>query len=209
MRSIDAYADLKRIGRPVITTGEAAARLRVSNPYASKQLKLMEDAGLIRRLKRGIWSLDIEIDPTILPPYLTAPEPAYVSMFSALARHGMIEQIPRRITAVSTDRARRIPTAVGVFEIHQLAPEVFGGFEGTASRGYIAKPEKALFDTVYVRSASGSTAYFPELSISSGFDQSAIDYWIDQIAGSRLRTIVLRRLAEVVGEAATEAGDSR
>jgi predicted transcriptional regulator of viral defense system len=30
-------------------------------------------------------------------PYLTAPRPAYVSLWSALARHGMIDQIPRSI----------------------------------------------------------------------------------------------------------------
>jgi hypothetical protein len=38
--------------------------------------------------------LDPNVAPFVLAPYLTVPLPAYVSFFSALSRHGMIEQIP-------------------------------------------------------------------------------------------------------------------
>lgn len=198
MKTTDAYVDLLKIGRPVITTGEAAARLKTSNPYASKRLRQMMDAGLIQRIKQGLWGFDSDIEPFSLAPYLTAPDPAYVSMFSALARHDMIEQIPGQIFIASLDRARRIVTEVGVFSVHRLAPEVFGGFEGTLKEGYIAKPEKALFDTVYVRSAAGATAYFPELSIPDGFDTAELDRWTGRIGSRRLKTIVTRRLDQVL-----------
>ncbi len=39
--------------------------------------------------------------------------------------------------------------SLGDFEIHHLAPELFGGFEGTEVEGYLANPEKALFDSIY------------------------------------------------------------
>jgi hypothetical protein len=50
----------------------------------------------------------------------------------------------------------------GEFEIHHLAPGLFGGYEGTEAAGYIATPEKALFDSVYVRATSRGAAYFPD-----------------------------------------------
>jgi predicted transcriptional regulator of viral defense system len=67
----------------------------------------MEDAGLARRLRQGLWTLHADIDPFILAPYLTAPFPAYVSFWSALARYDMIEQIPRQISVASMGQPDR------------------------------------------------------------------------------------------------------
>ena len=138
MRPTDALGDLLRFGRPFIETREAAVRLGVSTARASQLLGSLEQAGLVRRLRRGLWALRSDVDPFTVPPYLTAPFPAYVSFWSALARHGMIQQVPRQIFVASLDRPRRVTTAVGTFSIHHLAPEVFGGYEGSDERGYLA-----------------------------------------------------------------------
>jgi predicted transcriptional regulator of viral defense system len=157
----------------------------------------------MRRLRRGLWALDPAIEPFVVAPYLTAPFPAYVSLWSALSHHGMIEQIPGRISIASLDRARRIVTTVGTYAIHHLAPEVFGGFGGSEESGYLATPEKALFDVVYVRAASGSRAFFPEVSLPAGFDRDRLRSWTDRIGGSRLRTLVNRRIREVLRQASS------
>lgn len=198
MRAVDAYSELLRLGRKVITTREAATRWRVEQRTTGKRLQGLERAGLAIHLRRGLWSLDADLDPLVLPPYLTAPLPAYVSFWSALAHHGMIEQIPRRIWVASPARSRVIETAIGVYEIHRLAPELFAGFSGSVERGYMAEPEKALFDAVYVRSAAGSRAYFPELSLPPGFDPTRACAWVERIASPRLRTLVSRRLREAL-----------
>jgi hypothetical protein len=65
----------------------------------------------------------------------------------------------------------------GVYVVHQLVPELFGGFEGTDRSGFLARPEKALFDIVYVRAAAGSRAYLPELSLPPGFDRGELSHW--------------------------------
>lgn len=196
-----AYADLLQLGRPIVTTREAAARWGVAGRATSQRLGAMEDAGLVRRLRRGLWALDRQLDPLVVPPFLTAPLPAYVSLWSALSRHGVIEQIPRRIAVASLDRSREVVTAVGVYEIHHLAPELFTGFDGSEQEGYLASAEKALFDTVYLRAAAGSRAFFPELSLPANFDSAALSEWTERIGSARLRTLVSRRLAEVLRDA--------
>jgi hypothetical protein len=110
----------------------------------------------------------------------------------------MLEQIPRQVSVASIDRARRITTTVGAYEIHHLAPELFGGFDGSEGSGYLATPEKALFDAVYVRAASGTRAFFPELSLPAGFKDGELEKWTARIESARLRTIVSRRLGEVL-----------
>jgi predicted transcriptional regulator of viral defense system len=201
MKPVEAYGALRRLGRPVITIREAAALWRTEQGTARRRLRALQEAGLVLGLRRGLWALDPEIDPFALAPYLTAPLPAYVSLFSALAVHGLIEQIPRQISVVSLDRARRIETAIGSFAVHHLAPELFGGYVAWKGGGFVASAEKALFDLVYVRAAAGRRAHLPELSLPATFERDALRVWSERIRSPRLQTLVSKRLRELLREA--------
>lgn len=194
MRSADAYGDLLRVGRPIIEAREAAARLGLSLKRTTLLLRSLEQAGLVRRLRPGLWALRPDPDPFSVPPYLTAPLPAYVSVWSALARHGMIEQIPRTVAVVSTDRTRRVVTTLAVYEIHHLVPELFDGFTGSQEGGYLATPEKALFDTIYLRAPAGGGVHLPELELPPDFDEDKLYEWLSRVERPRLRTLVARGL---------------
>src|SRR5690606_15021114 len=129
---------------------DAAAALGLSTAAASQTLARLARAGLIRSVRHGTWWLDDAPDPLRLPEHLTAPPPAYVSLQTALHRHGLIEQIPEVVYAVSLARTQRVTTKVGTFSVHHVAPEVFGGFEETERGAKIATAEKALFDFAYL-----------------------------------------------------------
>jgi len=202
MKATDAFGDLLQLGRPIIETREAAVRLGVSVSRAGHLLHALEESGLVRHLSRGLWALNPDINPFSVPPYLTAPFPAYISFWSALARHEMIEQLPRQIFVASLDRTRKVATRVGTYSIHHLAPEVFGGFDGTEDAGYLATPEKALFDTVYLGAPRGGQVSLPELELPAGFQEDKLDEWTRRIARPRLRTLVSRRLASALDQAA-------
>lgn len=197
----DIYSELLALQRPVIETREAATRLQTSGENATQRLRSLEKAGLVHRLARGLWAFDANLDPKVAAPYLTAPYPAYVSFWSALAEHDMIEQIPRQIYVASLSRTKRAETPLGTFSIHRLPPELFDGFEGTPARGYLARPEKALFDTVYVRAPRGKRVYFPELSLPDGFDETRLEQWIERLTDPRIRTVVTRGLERALTQA--------
>lgn len=201
MKPTDAYSDLLRLRRPVVETREVAIRLGTSTGRASQLLQSLADSGLVRRLRRGVWALRPDIDPVTVPPYLTAPFPAYVSFWSGLARHGMIQQVPRQIFVASLDRTRQVKTAIGSYSIHHLAPELFGGYEGSEERGFMATPEKALFDTVYLRAPRGGQIHLPELELPSKFRERELKKWTRRIARPRLRTIVSRGLEQALAGA--------
>jgi predicted transcriptional regulator of viral defense system len=114
MKPTDALGSLLGMGRPILETREVAVRLGTSVSRASHLLRSLEESGLIRRLRRGLWAINVDVDPYAVPPYLTAPLPAYVSFWSALAWHDMIEQIPRRIFVASLDRTKRVTTWRGL-----------------------------------------------------------------------------------------------
>jgi predicted transcriptional regulator of viral defense system len=185
----------------VFETGEAAERLGVSLSRASQILRSLAESGLALRLRHGVWTLHDDIEPFILPPYLTAPAPAYVSFWSALAHHGMIEQVPARIFVASLGRSRRVSTAIGLYSIHHIAPELFEGFTGSAGTGYVATPEKSLFDTVYLRASKGGAIYLPELELPSRFSERKLRRWTGRIAPAQRRSVVARALERALAAA--------
>ena len=196
MTTLESYADLRRFGKPVLTTDDAAMRLRTTLSAASRILSRLESSGLARRLRHGLWSLQPDLDPLALPEYLTAPFPAYVSLQSALHLHGMISQIPQVIFVASLARTRRVRTEIGTYSIHRLAPEFFGGYRSDREPEIkIATPEKALLDVLYLSAArSRLFARLPELELPRDFSVRECRRWVARIPAPYRRTMVARRL---------------
>lgn len=206
MRATDALAELQALGRPVIETGEAVARLGITSAAAGMLLRRLESAGQIERMGRGLWLIDKSADRSVVVPYLTRPFPAYISLFSALSRYGIIEQIPKQVFVISLDRPKTIETPLGVYSIHHVVPEVFGGYTGDDRQGFFATPEKALFDSVYLPSAQRRNAHLPELELPSDFDREAVGYWTSRIHAPWLKAKVAQALDQIVGRASVSAG---
>jgi predicted transcriptional regulator of viral defense system len=195
MNARDALARLRRLGVPVIETADAAAALAQSTAAASMTLSRLVASGLVSAVRHGTWWIDGPIDPYRLPEYLTAPLPSYVSLQTALHVHGLIEQIPEVIYAISLARTQRVGTKAGAFSIHHVAPEVFGGFEENGAGVKLATAEKALFDVAYL--SAGRSRLFtslPELELPRGFDRRELKRWIARIPSERSRTITSQKL---------------
>lgn len=195
MNASEALSRLQDLRAPVVTTADGATLLGVSVDAANKTLKRLAKVGLILPLRHGLWGIGKTIDPLLLPDYVTAPYPSYVSLQSALYLHGMISQIPQVTYVVSLDRTQRIRTSVGTLSIHRVAPSFFGGFELLDSAVKLATPEKALLDVFYLSGTrSRLFATLPELELPRGFRFSEARSWLERIPSRRLRTVVAARL---------------
>jgi predicted transcriptional regulator of viral defense system len=200
MRSIDALAELGALGKPVITTAEASAVWRMNSPGTSKTLSRLATSQLVHKIRQGIWAIGSqEPDAYEVAPVLTRPYPNYVSMYSAMFRHGMIEQIPRNIDLMSLGRPMKLPTSIGIFNVHQLQHESFGGFTGqSAVRSGLATAEKSVVDTVAVLGVRSGEVTLPEIELPKDFDLQTMWEWVEAISSTRLRTIVARNLKRIV-----------
>ena len=204
MNASEALSRLQDLRAPVVTTADGATLFGVSVDAANKTLKRLAKVGLILPLRHGLWGVGKTIDPLLLPDYVTAPYPSYVSLQSALYLHGLISQIPQVTYVVSLDRTQRIRTSVGTLSIHRVAPSFFGGFELRESGVKLATPEKALLDVFYLSSArSRLFATLPELELPPSFRFKEARSWLARIPSKRLRTVVAARLE------ATAAGATR
>jgi predicted transcriptional regulator of viral defense system len=202
-----AYAKLRELGAPTLTTAEAAAALRVSTSSASRALHTLAQRGLAAPVRHGLWTLlPGAEDPRRLAPEITRPYPAYVSFASALAARGVIDQIPREIALASTGRPKRVRTRQATFVVHRVPATLFGGFEDRDGVP-LATAEKALFDFQYVTAASGKTRErLPELDLPASFSRREVDRWVGRIPSPRLRRLVADRVERALAHAEYEDG---
>lgn len=192
------WSFVQKEGRLVFRTREISSLLQISLSSASQLLRRLSERNVVQKVLNGVWAFTNEkkFDPLMLVPYLNANGHNYVSFITALHMYGVISQIPQKITVASTSHSRVVKTPVAVFEIHQIDPAFFDGFEWNKSFGYlIAKPEKAFVDCLYIASRKGKKyANFPELDFSTGFDFKKTLSWANKIKDAKIRKSVLNKL---------------
>ena len=198
MRLVDVLARLQRCDQPVLETGDVAVIVGVGKAHASKMAARLAEAGHLLALRRGVWAFPGRLDPLGLPERLTAPQPAYVSLQSALYHHGMISQIPSSVYAVSLARTRRYTTPLGVVSVHHVSPDFFFGYETLGEKGIrMARPEKALLDVFYLAPArSRLFCQLPEVERVGGFDVAEARRMMARIPFAARRAMVAERFKQ-------------
>jgi len=118
------------------------------------RLRLLMKNGEIVRVRKGLyvpgWHPGEEppVDPLVLSGLVHGP--SYVSLETALSRHGLIPERVEEITCITSKRARQFDTPVARFRYEPVNERVFGiGIRLEQGRGghfFLAEPEKALCD---------------------------------------------------------------
>jgi len=196
VNQIEALQRLRTLAAPVVETRDVTALLQVSTNNATAILRRLARRGMIVHLSRGRWLVNENIDRLALPELILAPYPAYISLQSALFHHGLIEQIPSVVYAITLARPRRLRTPMGTISFHRVPPELFKGFELlSGSNTKIATPEKALFDLFYL--APGRSRLFsnqPELTIPRRFQWQRLKEFTNLVKSSSRRAYIAERI---------------
>jgi predicted transcriptional regulator of viral defense system len=139
-----------------------------------RQLSRWNEGGKIYQLRRGLYCLAPPFQKVRPHPFLVANRmlPAsYVSLQSALAYYGMIPEHVPVTTSVTTSRQGHWETPVGVFDFRHIQVDFFDGYRlidlGEKQRAFIARPEKALLDLIYLEPGGDTLNYLAELRLSN------------------------------------------
>lgn len=205
------YSELVEIIRdePVFDTGLLLAG--DANPREiRRQLSRWRQAGKIYQLRRGLYCLAPPFQKINPHPFLIANRliPAsYVSLQSALAYHGMIPEHVPVTTSVTTSRPAHWETSLGIFDFRHIQVDFFDGYRlvdlGEKQQAFIASPEKALLDLVYLEPGGGTLDYLTELRLNN---LDRLDWQIlDHLVG-RIKKPKLIRAGKGIKELAGEEG---
>jgi predicted transcriptional regulator of viral defense system len=176
-----------------------------------RQLSRWVKAGRLYQLRRGLYALAPPFQHTKPHPFVVANlvvDSSYVSLQAALAHYGLIPEATPVVTSVTTGRPGRWDTPLGAYEYRHIKVGMFFGYRlaevSPGQRAFIATPEKALLDLVYLRPGGDDSAYLQELRLQNleRLDVQALQRLAEQ-AGSRKLQRAAHRVAEL---ASAEAG---
>jgi predicted transcriptional regulator of viral defense system len=115
----------------------------------------------IVRLIRGYYSLP-QKQPDLEQLALELVYPSYLSLEYVLAVSGIINQIPSRLTLVTTNRSKVYNVNDTILEFAHIKPSLFFGWK-IVEHTLIARPEKSLLDELYLISLKKRTLDLKEL----------------------------------------------
>jgi len=139
-----------------------------------RQLSRWTKTGNLYQLRRGLYALappyqKIKPHPFVVANRMVAG--SYVSLQSALAHYGLIPEYVPITTSVTVKRPARWETPLGVYEFRHLKSQLLRGYRltelGGGQTAFVATPEKALLDLIYLQPAGDSPDYLRELRLQN------------------------------------------
>lgn len=171
-----------------------------------RQLSRWTKAGWLFQLRRGLYSLAPPFQKVKPHPFLIANRmvrSSYVSCQSALAYYGIIPEHVPVITSVTTMRPGLWKTPLGIYQFRHIKSGHFAGYRllelGDGQRAFVATPEKALLDLVYLQPGGDSPEYLKQLRLQQ---LSRMDIAQLRSHSDLFRNLKLSRAATVVAEMA-------
>jgi predicted transcriptional regulator of viral defense system len=172
-----------------------------------RQLSRWTQAGRLYQLRRGLYALAPPFQKVKPHPFLVANRMvrgSYVSLQSALAHYGLIPEGVPVVTSVSAARPARWDTPLGSYEFRHVKTDLLRGYRlaelGGGQSAFVAAPEKALLDLIYLQPGGDTLAYLQELRLQNldGLD-------LDKLEKQAQRPKLRRAAALVADLARSEA----
>jgi predicted transcriptional regulator of viral defense system len=137
-----------------------------------RQLSRWVEAGRLYQLRRGLYALAPPFQRVRPHPFLVANHlvrGSYVSLQSALAHYNLIPEYVPVTTSVTPDRPYRWDTPLGSYLFRHLRKDLLTDYRRTLLGGeqeaFVATPEKALLDLLYLEPDADTEEYLNELRL--------------------------------------------
>lgn len=163
MKTLNFIKKLQNFNRDYFTIADLEKITGLARPSLRVALSRFTRRGVLIRLKRGIYALEsspLKIEKIANQLYY----PSYLSFESALSYYGILSQLPYTQTFATTKSPKRFTLGKTEIEFRQLKKELFFGYT-LKNNIYIAEPEKALLDQLYMVSIGKATLSVKELDL--------------------------------------------
>lgn len=164
-KDISLVHRLLSLDKPYFSPADLEKILGQKRPALYVTLNRLVKYGVLVRLRQGVYQVTLQT-PALPRIANQLVYPSYLSFESALSRYGILSQVPYTLSFATTHRSRRLTLADTVVEFHQLKRALFFGY--TLEGGlYVAEPEKALLDQLYLATRGLTSLAIGELELSS------------------------------------------
>lgn len=167
---LEKVSDLPVFTVSLLSAGRNPAQIRL-------QINRWVKDGKIIKLHKGLYTLAEPYRKIIPEPFCIAnslKRVSYVSVYSALSWYGMIPEFVPVVTSITAGRPQTIETPLGMFEFRHISNKYFWGYRQVELKfrqiAFIALPEKALLDLIYLTPGGSEKEFIEELRLQN-FEQ--------------------------------------
>lgn len=148
MRNV--YEKLLSVSKRYLTSKEIARLLEINSANRSVILSRLVKRKVLRRLRRNLY--EVALKPSdILEAANSVYQPSYLSFTYCLGKQGILNQIAYEIEFATPKKTKRLELRNRAIIFRQIAKKLFFGYI-LKDNIFIAQPEKALLDTLYIKS---------------------------------------------------------
>ena len=164
---------IEALGKDVFSIKDLQ-KLFPEETHLKVSVKRMLDAGVLIQITRGIYALKegkLDIEKVATQLYY----PSYISFESALSKYGIINQGLYGLTLATTRHSKKITLGRVECEYSQINEPLFFGFDliqGT----YLAQPEKAFLDQIYLMILGKRSGNYSEWYLESLEREKLVKY---------------------------------
>lgn len=159
-------------GLPAFTARFLAAGENL--PQVRLQINRWVQSGKIIKIHKGLYTLAEPYRKTSAEPFYIAnalKSASYISTHSALSWYGMIPEFVPSVTSITTGRPQSIETPLGRFDFRHVSKKYFWGYQQidlkSGIRAFVAHPEKALLDLIYLTPGGDKIDFLDELRLQN------------------------------------------
>jgi len=163
MKSIELIKTLERINKPFYSIADIEKITGVSRKSIYVTLNRLVEKGILERIGTGVYRLftaKVSVEKIAGSLYM----PNYLSFESALSRHGILNLVPYTLTFATPRKTKRSVIEGRDVEFRQVKKDLFWGYQVQGGI-YVAKPEKAFLDLVYLASRGIASIDLDEMNL--------------------------------------------
>ncbi|MBI5187679.1 MAG: type IV toxin-antitoxin system AbiEi family antitoxin domain-containing protein [Nitrospirae bacterium] len=163
MKTIELIKSLERFNKPFYSIADIEKITGLSRKSLYVAVKRLVDRGILERVGKGIYrpfTVKLSIERIAASLYT----PNYLSFEFALSRYGVFNLVPYTLTFATTRKTKRLTVEGRDIEFRRIKKDLFWGYEIQGGI-YVAKPEKAFLDLVYLASRGIASLDLDELDI--------------------------------------------
>ena len=163
MKSIELIKTLERINKPFYSIADIEKITGVSRKSTYVTLNRLVEKGILERIGTGVYRLftaKVSVEKIAGSLYM----PNYLSFESALSRHGILNLVPYTLIFATPRKTKRSVIEGRDVEFRQIKKDLFWGYQVQGGI-YVAKPEKAFLDLVYLASRGIASIDLDEMNL--------------------------------------------
>jgi len=160
---LKVYETLLNLDKRYLSGREIARILNISPQNRKVMLSRLAKRKILRRLRRNLY--EVSLKPSdILEVANSIYQPSYLSFTYCLGKLGIVNQIAYEIEFATSRKTKRIQIRGRDVIFHKIKKDLFFGYT-LKDDIFIAEPEKALLDTLYLKTKGLATINAKELNL--------------------------------------------